>query len=152
MTHLATTLAAWHDMVPITNRKAPLTTVGISLDDPDEQRFEQALAELRVPVLERILSAPTKSIEPRKLKKFKDNHKTLPFDFRVAVDAALVGAANEQDPAARKVLLGGVRQDLAARVDEISEALRQSGWRQIGLGVVRSSCPGGSVGGHRRCC
>jgi hypothetical protein len=43
MTHLATTLGAWHDMVPITNRKEPLTTVGISLDDPDGQRFEQAL-------------------------------------------------------------------------------------------------------------
>jgi hypothetical protein len=57
------------------------------------------------------------------------------------VDAALVSAANEQDPAARKVLLGGVRQDLAARVDEISEALRQSGWTQIGLGVVGAAVP-----------
>jgi hypothetical protein len=141
MTLLARTLGARNEMDPITDRKAPLTSVGVEVAEPERQQFAEALAELRMPVLEAILPGPSRPVDPEELRRFKTEHQTLLADFRVAVDAALVSAAKEDDPYAQEILLTRAKQELTSAVDDVSLAMRRSGWRSIVLGVLGAAVP-----------
>lgn len=141
MTLLARVLGERWEMDPITDRMEPLTSVGVSVAEPATRGFAESLAELRMPLLEAILPGPVEAIEPSKMKRFKKQHEKLLADFRVAVDAALVGAAKEDDPAARSLLLTRAKQELGAGVDDVSAAMHQSGWKSIGLGIMAVAVP-----------
>jgi hypothetical protein len=141
MTLLARIVGVRNEMDPITDRLSPLNSVGVEVADPASRGFAEALAELRMPVLEAILPSPSGPVEPAKLKTFKRQHQSILADFRVAVDAALVSAAKEDDPDARDILLAQAKQELSSSMDDLSVAMRQSGWRSIVLGLIGAAVP-----------
>jgi hypothetical protein len=141
MTRLARVLGEKYRMDPITDRPAPLASVGISVSSAAEAGLADALAEVRMPVLEAILPGPVHPVPPDELKKFKKQHASLLQPFRQRVDAKLVAVAREDDPEARELLLEQARHELVSERDEVSAAMRTFGWRSIARGIMMAAIP-----------
>jgi len=106
---------------------------------------DRILEELRLEVLNDILPAPTRSLSAFEIKHFKDTNYNDLKSFRNCIERELVTIANINDPELKKRQINLFKEESADQIELIIEAMKKSGFRDIGLikvGSIVSSIPG----------
>jgi hypothetical protein len=91
---------------------------------------------IRTVILADVLPAPTASIPPAELAKFKTDHHDSLVGFRTAVEQSVISAAAIDDVRLRAEKVKLTRQELEGQLEEITRRMQERRWRRIGLGTL----------------
>jgi hypothetical protein len=91
----------------------------------------QQLQVLRIQILERVLPVPSHTIEPAKIRDFKDRHAQLLGDFRRRVERELIAVAALPNEALKQQQLDIFFEECAVRIEEIEAAMDNAKWKTI---------------------
>lgn len=163
MSYLASSLGHVEgiDSSPVTDDNTYL--LRFSRSGVPEEAMRRQLDSLRVQILDRVLPVPRHSVEPFRIRAFKERYRHELGDFRRRVERELVEAANIIDPALRQQHLDIFVDEAETRIREIEEAMSAAGWETAKAGyAVLAAVPGVSplfglagavwnavAGGHR---
>jgi len=97
-------------------------------------KLSPKIDKMRTLVLKDILPAPSSSISPRKIAKFKEDYKNELTRFRNKVESFLISAAAIRDSSLRSESINQFVIETRDDVDELSELMKSRGWKNITLG------------------
>ncbi len=129
MSYLAVSLGQLEaiDSTPVTDDRGYLSRfsrAGVPNADVTTQ-----LELLRVQVLDQVLPVPSHSVEPSRIRAFKERFQSELGDFRRRVERELIEAASISHPTLRERRLEIFFEEAEAGVQQIQEAMRGAGWK-----------------------
>jgi hypothetical protein len=113
-----------------------------------EGAVEQELSALRLEILDDLLPTPSRPLDAKEIRAFKDKYGAHLASFRRRVEQEVIALAGLREPTLRARRLTLFREEARDEITEIQARMKEAGWSKVLLSrlcAVVPAIPGASV-------